>query len=258
MRIIPLVMLLLTVPIAAQAQQCVEVWEFWSYDTWHEVNLGTGQVTSYEGESPYGSYGVVDSPDGRYSAQIEWEPGKSDLVLTDFDRGITVTLAENAGAPAWSQEGNRLAYTRFDADQDAKYLVVYDMDTGANLSISLPEDERSILQLVWSHDGSMIAAVGIVGGEDRQSVVRLYSTDDLTLVYTFETTLSEPEAEWSPSGRYLAVAGTTPQVALIDVASEQVHMLTLTEPAFYEFSWSPGDSFLVIEHSHSDLFNHWC
>jgi WD40 repeat protein len=254
-RIAPLLLLLLTLPAAAQAQHCVEVWEFWSYDTWHEVNLDTGQVTSYEGESPYGSYGVVDSSDGRYSAHLGWESGTFYLALTDFDRGVTVTLAENASSPAWSPESNRLAYTQSDTEQDIKYLVIYDVDTGAHLSTILPENEQRILHLAWSPDGSLIAAVGVVDQADGRSVVRLYAANDLTLVNTFNTTLTSAEVQWSPSGRYLAAFGTNSQVALIDVVAEQMNVLTLTEPSFYEFDWSSEESFVVIEHSPSDLSN---
>ncbi len=255
MRILWVIVLLVgTFPVTTQEAQCVEVFDYWTDEVRHEVNLDTGTVITYDAPDPYATDGQIVSPDGRFGFTLNYGQGplENTLSLTDNRRGVSITLAKNVGSTVWSPDGAWLAYVELDADGHA--LTLHNIDRGARVSVRLPEiPEWDTPYLKWSLDGRLIAVTMVIDPSDGRSAVLLYSVPNLSLLHTFATTLTWAEVEWSPSGSYLTAQGRNGEVALIDVESEHVTMLALSEPSFYFFHWPSGERFLLISRVYSDF-----
>ncbi len=242
--------------VAAQGESCIEVWNYWSDDVRHTVNLNSGVVTSRQMPEPVTGYQGESSPDGRYNARMEAEVKGSvryQLKLTDRERGLSIVLADGVSGLEWSPDGKWLAYMQAREDRSLGGLALYHMESGERILGSLPDNNWDMLGIDWSPDGSLIAATFIVDSVFLGSDVQLYSVPDLTLVKTFNTRISSGKTMWSPDGRSIAAYGINDVFAMMDVASGRVFHVGLDGHGYYEADWSPGGSYLLIRHSFGDL-----
>jgi WD40 repeat protein len=248
--------LLFLVKNVVLSQSCVEVWNYWSDYVRHEVNLDSGSVISRQIPEAATGYQGEDSPNGRYNARMEpREQGsiRYHLLLTDRDRGISITLADGVSGLEWSPDGTWLAYMQSREDRSLGGLALYNMETGQRIVSSLPENRWDMLGIDWSPDGTWIAATFIVDSVFLGSDVLLYSVPDLALVKTFKTRVSSAKVLWSPDATTITAYGTNDVFAMMDVVSERVFHVSLDGAGYYEAEWSPGGGYLLIRHSFGDL-----
>ena len=112
------------------------------------------------------------SPDGRYIAFTDWEPGfggdpnllgSLELAVYDTRAGESQVLTNPAGeyrgymdAPVWSRDGDRLAFTL--VDEGIYSLRVIDSD-GSNERMLLPRGDSPVVSPVaWTPDGDFLVS----------------------------------------------------------------------------------------------------
>jgi len=101
------------------------------------------------------------SPDGKLVAfrRNSYAPGGAGIFVTSGE-GQSVQLTEHPGdcCPAWSPDGNSLAFTRISADEYAIYVVSAKGGTPRKISHEDPRKKRG--ELAWTPDGKFIAFSG--------------------------------------------------------------------------------------------------
>ena len=166
-----------------------------------------------------GQFQPVFSPDGMHIVYVTWDDVEGGHVWRMPLRGTTpgepVRLTEHAGYyqhPAWSPDGNRIAFIKEDAaafrniwSRNTGILVWIDADGSPLTEVtSAPSDNR----LTFSPDGERISYVADVTGGGQGSTtksqlvsVRVDGTDKRTLA---EINAETYEAVPSPDGRWVA------------------------------------------------------
>ena len=101
------------------------------------------------------------SPNGKLVAfrRNSYAPGGAGIFVTSGE-GKSVQLTEHPGdcCPAWSPDGNILAFTRIAADEYAVYVVGAKGGTPRKISHQDPRKKRG--ELAWTPDGKFIAFSG--------------------------------------------------------------------------------------------------
>lgn len=249
------------IPAHAQEQECLEIWNLWSDRTRHEVNLQTGEVTTYDGESVIGSAAEISvrrqhSPDRRYNHKYESLPNDTRrLTLTDNRTGITVVLSENVrGVAYWSEDSQWLAYSEKNEPQ-ALILTVLHVETAAFLSVKITDStEAYLLGFVWSSDASQIA-LSYEPSPGAPIQLAIYAVPGLVLRQRYKAAWSLTTLVWSPSGRYLGITGTSLEAGIIDTTTQQFHTVTLDGFSNFHPQWSPDETYLVVSFTESDFYD---
>lgn len=167
------------------------------------------------------------SPAGERLAYVSFEDRKPIVYVQSLRDGSRRTVASFKGsnsAPAWSPDGNRLAVTLTRDASSQIYLINVDGSGLKRLTSSGAIDTEP----AWSPDGQWIYFTSDRGGSPQ--IYRISSEGGEVKRVTFEGSYNV-SADVSPDGKYLAYIqrdGGRFQVALLDLATSQVRVLTDT------------------------------
>jgi len=102
------------------------------------------------------------SPDGKLVAfrRNSYAPGGAGIFVTSSEGKGVMQLTQHPGdcCPAWSPDGQNLAFTRIAADEYAIYIV--SAKGGTQKKVSRPDPRRKRGELAWTPDGKFIAFSG--------------------------------------------------------------------------------------------------
>lgn len=205
--------------------------------------------------------------------------GDAEIYMMNSDGSGLVQLTDDDSSdlfPAWSQDGNRIAFAS-NRGNDAKFYDIYVMNSDGS-DVEQLTDGCSNGQLAWSSDGDRIAftsrggiyvidsdggnAVQLMGtphasceqlffsdldGDGNDEVYRRNPDGTVELFTDYESIfLGDGFPAWSPDGRRIAFAsgrnGNGLAVYVINVDGTGVERLTDNEYVNLDPAWSPDGS----------------
>jgi Tol biopolymer transport system component len=203
------------------------------------------------------------SPDGKMIAWVAEENGVRDLFVRRVAGGPALRLTDDdarEGDPEFSPDGERIAFTRFDAATGEPEIVVIPSLGGERLSrIGSASDPT------WSPDGRRLAFVYRAAGEELYAISiaradggdlrRIFPSDGF---YPFFKAVS-----WSPRGRDLAVirssGGNAGEIWLVPVDGSEPRRLGSDPPGVvcYSPSFMADGSGILHTSDRSGAMNIW-
>lgn len=197
------------------------------------------------------------SPDGR---QIAFASGSSlnssvailnsssDIYVVDSD-GSNLRQLTNTGSashPAWSPDGQQLAYVDRDAEGGFD-IYVMDMDSGnlTDLTNSVGQNED---YPEWSPDGSQIAYQAFLNNENWELFVMNADGSDPKQLTSIENGWNT-QPSWSPDGQQLAFVSNRTEswnIYVMDLDSFKIRALTHDKAFDYYPDWSPDGTMLAF------------
>lgn len=196
-----------------------------------------------------------------YSSAPGWQSGYWAVHLIDVDRGIAQRLApsettSNPGLPArWSGDGRYVAYM-----EDTLRLNTFVIDASGRSRQRLSGDRqplRASYEAVWSPDGSVLAFVGWLNGEEgiymadadgsnvrpltRKREYVLPGGDSSFMLTAQRRRIGFRNLSWSPDGSTLAFEswGSANDIWVIEVEGSPVRRLTNHRSWDMKPTWSP-------------------
>jgi len=148
---------------------------------------------------------IVPSPDGRYLAYFQSDPGTEGIYTWDLATGRSerVTPAQEGvayGAPAWSADGKRIVFRELDEETNVGVLRMVDLS--ARTSRTVPGlDARGLRAVDWSNDGRYILC-----NNDDETTLDLVTVADGSTTTLSDSVWSAQLASFSPDGLYVAYA----------------------------------------------------
>ncbi|MGE5829545.1 MAG: hypothetical protein ACM30G_14465 [Micromonosporaceae bacterium] len=206
---------------------------------------------------------VLVAPAGPYAAAAPDDP--TDLTRVEIldlrgrnPRTVSLGRRELGSAPQWSPDGTRLLLTTIDTKTPTTFITI--LDAGSGDLTSWPIDKRYLCtgwcRLTWTRDGTEVvwpltdrSVPHDDSGLDPRSGLQLFSATDghPTRTLPVRGDVSGPFA-WSPTGRYVIVAGAvvsggqrTQKNWLVDVGTGAV-VRTFPDGAPY---WIANDRLLL-------------
>src|SRR5262245_35989406 len=149
------------------------------------------------------------SPDGLRAAVVVRDPGRptTDIWIYDVERGTPTRLttdAANEGSPAWSPDGNRIAYF---SDRSGHRELYTKAVSGLGAEERLFADGTiDITPTSWSSDSRFILFSR--GPQTDADVWALPLEGDRKAVPVVEGPASQYMAQWSPDGRWIAYSSS--------------------------------------------------
>lgn len=177
------------------------------------------------------------------------------LVVADYDGKNPQTVVSSRDplmSPAWSPDGEKLAYVAFDVDRGRTVLRVQDLTSGEVKEISARPGINGAP--AWSPSGDKLAmALSFTGNPE------IYSYDLRTQELTRLTRNGSIDTEptWSPDGRYIAFTsdrGGKPQIYRMAADGGQVERLTFSGDGNQRAAYSPDGEHLAMVQSSQNGF----
>jgi TolB protein len=222
------------------------------FDLWVIGVDGTGmrQLTDTDDLSETGPSWSPDATRLVYSQNTLQDEGASIRILDVADPdGEGRSVANRGDWPAWSPDGRTILYTGDIGGVEQLFTVPA---TGGTATMLAPDGPSSAYEASWSPDGTEIAFVAPSGDVDSEDppawnediwVMRADGTGARKVVSTEGNDHWMPT--WSPDGRQLMYtadgAENEGEIALVELSSGQVTVLTKNEVTDMMPSWRPAD-----------------
>lgn len=196
---------------------------------------------------------AIDTGDGNVEIQIVSAAG---------DSAPLVVSAPGAEAmPAWSPDCTRIAFARFDLDNDRSDVWVMDADGTNRRQVTTGTGYDTGID--WSPDGSMLAIMSDRGGDAEIVLITVDgNTVDGNTVdggeerQLTDNTVGDTWPRWSPDGSQIAFArrvNERKQIFVMDASGENELQLT-TGTRGGEFPvWSPDGQWIAYEQAGAAL-----
>jgi len=172
----------------------------------------------------------------RYELQVaDADGGDADFILANHEPIIS---------PAWSPDGNRIAYVSF--EKKKPIIFVHTLSDGSRQVLANFEGSNSAP--AWSPDGQRLTVT-----LSRDGVAQIYSirTDGTGLARLTASGAIDTEAAWSPDGRTLLFTsdrGGSPQIYRMSAAGGPAERVTFEGSYNVTPRWSPdGKSFCFVQ-----------
>lgn len=190
-------------------------------------------------------YVVASRPGGRENYQLQ---------LADADGfGARSVLNSNRPimSPAWSADGNRLAYVSFEEGRPEIY--VQDTLSGQRRRL-LPAGSSSSAP-AWSPDGTRLA---LTSSRDGNPEIYVYDLATSQLRRLTQNPAIDTEPAWSPDGRTLVFTsdrGGGPQIYRIPATGGEPQRVTFEGRYNARASFSPDGKRLVLVHGENNRYS---
>jgi TolB protein len=186
---------------------------------------------------------VMEAGKRKYSLQVADSDG--------FNARPILKSAQPLMSPAWSPDGNRLAYVSFETGTPAVYAQ--DINTGRREIVSYAKGLNNAP--AWSPDGKKLALVLSKDGNPEIYVLELASKQlrRLTNNYAIDT-----EPVWTPDGNAIVFTsdrGGGPQIYRVAVNSGETVRLTFDGKYNARATLSPNGKYLAFVHGTGNQFN---
>lgn len=191
------------------------------------------------------------SPDGAFVAygSSHLAPGNADLFLQSVDGAPPIRLTTDPRVddnPAWSRDGNAIAFTRRGVGQNPTcWIVTRGVPRGAERTVGRCPGGLAA-RMAWSADGRGLYLIGRSSPGQPIGLLRM----DLATGGTVPVTRPPPgswgdhEPVLSPDGRLLAFlrrsTWTAANVFALDLASGETRPLTNETARVWGLAWGPG------------------
>jgi TolB protein len=164
-------------------------------------------------------------------------------------RNLTSSAGTNDGNPAWSPDGQRLA---FSSDQGGRFAIYIMNADGSGAPERLTNLGGDAFYPAWSPDGSSIAFRATLAATGKRQLY-MTSSDGRSLRPILSSQANDDSPAWSPDGQRIAFAsdranpgsGTQPGIFSIyvyDLATRTLEQLTEGELYAQYPAWRPRSS----------------
>jgi len=165
-----------------------------------------------------------------------------DVTVTSsgLEIGTLQELVRNASAPAWSRQGDKIAYVSH--QEGEKGIHIFDLTTGTDTLLIPALDTQDAGWPAWKPNGTQLAYTWYDENQGVQEVrIRdLVYGDDFPLV----SDIGASALDWSPSGTYIAFPGVG---AMRIVNATNGDMETLPDTTWAQSpTWTPDENRLAF------------
>lgn len=166
------------------------------------------------------------------------------LVIADADgegAQAPLTISQPIISPAWSSDGQRLAYVSFESGKPV--VVVQEVSTGRRRVVAGFKGSNSAP--AWSPDGRQLA---VTLSRDGGSQIYLIEADGGGLQRVTQSSAIDTEASWSPDGRtlyFVSDRGGAPQIYNAPISGGQPSRVTFTGGYNISPAISPDGRFMA-------------
>lgn len=183
---------------------------------------------------------------GQIAFTGRWAGGDTDILTVAADGSHWGKVTRNGGAnwcPAWSPDGQQIAYSSGPAD---RVRGLYVMNADGNDYRQLLPIEWGTNTPAWSPDGTHLAVtVGIANGEDHTGDIAMLDLATRRVTPLIQSPANDVDPAWSPDGQRIAFASDRdppgrPQIYSVKVDGTDLTRLTdEQEVGAGDPAWSP-------------------